>query len=498
MNNSLVIGLDAGTTSVKAVVFDKNGRKIASAREALPLDSPAPGLFEQDPENWWEASCKALRKLSGIIKPENIGALSISNQRETFVPLDKNGDAVRSAILWLDERCRSVVDDFAQQTGRDEIHKITGKPVDYAPVVYRIYWMKMNEPELFERTAVFCDVHSFLAWKLTGQFGTSTASADPLGLLDMKIGEWSEPVLNKLGISESRLPALFSPGTVIGNVTVKASGLTGLGADTKVIAGGGDGQAAGLGVRAMSPERAYLNLGTAVVCGIFGEKYITDKAFRTMNSCSGSGFYYECSLRAGTFAVDWLVKNIMNINPKDHPDIYLNLEEKARQIKPGCSGLLFLPYICGAMNPYWDTGARGAFAGLSSSHNYSDMYRAVLEGIAFELYFELETAENSLGTEVKELGLIGGGSASGLWQQIISDVTGREICIFECSEASALGAAVCAAVGAGIHTSFETAASEMIKISNSVRSDSARNNDYKKHYERFKKLYPALKDLFQP
>ena len=306
--------------------------------------------------------------------------------------------------------------------------------------------MKKNEPRLFKKIGMVCDVHTYLVWKLTGSFKTSWASADPLGLFDLENKRWSPIILKALELKEKQLPEAFCPGTILGRVSQAASKATGLSTNTLVVAGGGDGQAAGLGSNVLTSRRAYLNLGTAVVAGVYGTEYRTSKAFRTMSSCSESGYYYECSLRAGTFAVDWLIRKVLKIDPVKQPDIYKQLEREAGQVSVGSDGLLHLPYLCGVMNPYWDINARGAFVGLSSSHTRGHLYRSILEGIAFEQLFAINSVEETIGTRVNDFVAIGGGAANNLWCQILADVTGRRICIPENTEASALGAAIAAAV----------------------------------------------------
>ena len=202
-----------------------------------------------------------------------------------------------------------------QSSETDRIHQITGKPKDYAPVVYRLAWMKENENDLFLKTAMFCDVQTFLVNKLTGHYKTSWASADPLGLFDLENKIWSPEILRQLNITTQQLPEAYCPGTLLGILTKEAAEATGLNSGTRVIAGGGDGQSAGLGVNALMPDRAYLNLGTAVVSGTYAGNYIVDRAFRTMASCSGDGYYFETSLRSGTFLIDWFIKKLLKIDP---------------------------------------------------------------------------------------------------------------------------------------------------------------------------------------
>lgn len=488
----LVVGLDCSTTSAKAVAFDRKGKVCAHAVSPIPLNSPQPGYYEQDPADWWQAVRTALTKVAREVGAGRIEAVAISNQRETFVPLDADGRPLRPAIIWLDERCKDEVEPFARKVGREKIHRVTGKPADYAPVVYRLAWMKKHEAASFRRIGMICDVHTYLASKLTGLFRTSWASADPLGLFDMRNKRWSPEIMNALGLRSGQLPETFSPGTVLGRVTPQASKETGLNAGMLVVAGGGDGQAAGLGSDVLSPQRAYLNMGTAVVAGVYGREYITSKAFRTMGSCTDSGYYYECSLRAGTFAIDWLVKNVLKIDPLRQPGIYRELEEEARGVAPGSEGLFHLPYLNGVMNPYWDMNARGAFVGLSASHGRGHIYRAILEGIAFEQRFAIGLVEEAAGRKVRELVLIGGGAASALWRSIMADVTGKTILMPENVEASALGAAMAAAVGAGWYTSFRKAASDMSGRKKELKPDRLTYGIYSRIFSDYLKLYPAI------
>lgn len=490
---NLVIGLDCSTTGTKAIAFDRKGRIAAAAHASNSLFSPKPGYYEQKSQDWWTSAQKTLRIVTSKVNPERIAALAISNQRETFVPLDKNGLPIRPAIVWLDERCRHEVESFSKKIGKEKIHRITGKPVDYAPVVYRLAWMKKHEPDLFEKINKICDVHTYLVWRLTGRFGTSWASADPLGLFDMRRRKWSTQIMRALELEENRLPEVYCPGSILGRTTKLAAKLTGLLPETLIIAGGGDGQAAGLGVNALSTGRAYLNLGTAVVAGIYGVQYKTSKAFRTMSSCSESGYYLECSLRGGTFAVDWLIINILKIDPRKQPDIYRQLEREAHQVSAGSNGLLYLPYLCGAMNPYWDMNARAVFAGLSASHHRGHMYRSILEGIAFEQLFAVLSVEKTIGRKVHSLIAIGGGAASDLWCHIFADITGKNICLPKNTEASAMGAAIAAAVGAGWYASFREAANAMTGIRKEIRPDSDNNKKYQELFPIYRKLYPCLK-----
>jgi sugar (pentulose or hexulose) kinase len=409
--------------------------------------------------------------------------------------LDIDGKPVRPAIIWLDERCKSHVDKFAAIIGEERIHQITGKPKDYAPVAYRLAWMKENENDLFRKVIKFCDVHTYLVNKLTGLYKTSWASADPLGIFDLEKKTWCRDILNELKITPEQLPETCRPGTVLGYVTRTAAEATGLKAGTKIIAGGGDGQVAGLGVNALTPERAYLNLGTAVVSGTFVKSYCVDRSFRTMASCSEDGYYCETSLRSGTFLIDWFIQQVLKIDPALKPDIYRQLEEEAEQIEPGSEGLMILPYWNAVMNPYWDPDARGCIIGLSSGHHRGHLYRAILEGIAMEQSLAAKAVEKATGERTEEYAIIGGGAKSKLWRQIIADTTNKKILNMSSDEASSLGAGISAAVAAGWFPTFKEAAAKMVHVKGITGPITQNAERYNNQLIIYQKIYPAIREI---
>jgi sugar (pentulose or hexulose) kinase len=492
----VVIGIDSSTTATKAIAWNRDGSVAGVGRSPIALSSPGNNRYEQDPADWWAAAAGALRELLGQVAPERVAALAISNQRETFVPLDSKGGPVRPAIVWLDQRCGEEVPWLTGKVGADTIHRITGKPPDMAPVAYRIAWMLRHEPELFRSTAMFADVHCYLVWRLTGAFKTSWASADPLGLFDMQKKAWSPEVLDALELSPEQLPELAAPCSVIGAVSAAAAAETGLAPGTIVVTGGGDGQAAGLGVNALTPWRAYLNLGTAVVSGTYSTEYHTGTAWRTMGSCSGEGYYYETSLRAGTFLIEWFVRQVCQAAADDNT-IYKRLEAEAAGVPIGSDGLLAVPYWGAVMTPYWDPLARGCFVGLTASHRIGHLYRSLLEGIALEQALVSGMIEEQTGVSIREFIAIGGGSASDLWCQIVADTSGKTVRRSRTVEASSLGAGICAAVGAGwfpgAADAAEAMAGEITRETEPVLHQAARYGELMTIY---REIYPRLRDTF--
>lgn len=492
MDRDLVIGLDSSTTATKAIAWTREGVPLGEGRCSIPMSNPAPDWYEQDPEDWWRSACTALRDLLAQVAPERIAALAISNQRETFVPLDAGGAAVRPAILWLDQRARAYVNWLSSRVGEQRIHEISGKPVDTAPVAYRLAWMYNEEPVMWAHAASFADVHAYLAWRLTGQLRTSLASADPLGLLDMRSREWSPEILGTLDLHRGRLPGVVPPGAILGEVHDRGSRDTGLPAGTPVVAGGGDGQAAGLGVNALGPGRAYLNLGTAVVAGIHSMTYRTGQAWRTMGSCSGEGYYYETSLRSGTQLLDWFLANCAGGETR------AALESRAAQIAPGAGGVVAVPYWGAVMTPYWDRDARGCLIGLTAAHGAAHIYRALLEGIALEQALVTGMIEEATGLVVEEYVAIGGGAASDLWCEIIADTGGKPVKRSKTAEASSLGAAMCAAAGAGwFPTPSDAAVGMRGEITRRTDPCPRRRTRYAELSAIYREIYPQLRDIYR-
>ena len=435
----LVVGLDSSTTATKAVAWTRQGQAIAEGRAPVPLSTPGPGAFEQQPEEWWQAAVAALRQLTAKIDPARIAALAISNQRETVGFLDAAGRSLRPAILWLDERCRPDVARVAAALGAERLNEITGKMPDLTPALYSLAWLQRNEPANFAATRYFVDVQGYLVLRLTGAKATSWGSADPHGLFDLREKKLSPEILAWMGLGEDQFFPAEAPGTVLGELTAAAAAATGLRPGTIVAAGGGDGQAAGLGCAVLGGGRAYLNLGTAVVSGVFSSVCRTDPAFRTETSLSGDGYIFETCLRTGMFLTDWVTKRLFGLDPAGDPGCYDRLEEAAAAVPPGSDGLLLLPYWSGVMSPHWNPDARGAMVGFAPEHDRGHVYRALIEGIALDMAAGYDAIE-ALGEPVKEIVVIGGGAKSALWRRIFADATGRELVASETVEASSLGA----------------------------------------------------------
>ncbi|UCF92309.1 MAG: FGGY-family carbohydrate kinase [Desulfobacterales bacterium] len=491
----LVVGIDSSTQSTKAMAWTPTGQLVAEGRSPVALHNPRLYCFEQNSRDWWDSCRQALRAVTDQVKPERIAGISISNQRETVAFLDEDGQEIRPAMVWLDERSRREVDELASQIGADVIHEITGRPVDTTPALYRLAWLKANEPENFKKTKCFADVQAYLVHKLSGKLKTGWFSADPMGYFDIRQKVWSQVLLDYLGLSPERLPEPFAPGTIIGHVTAEAARQTGLPPKTPIFAGGGDGQCAALGTNCISSERAYINLGTAVVSGVWLPNCLNSKAWRTEISPTGEGYILETCLKSGAFLINWFVDQFLPGDRREK-DFFKKLEQKAQAIPVGSDGLVTLPYWSGVMNPHWNPNGRGCFIGLSGDHTPVHLYRSILEGMCLDQAQATAAVESETGLRIEKFVAIGGGASSPLWTRMLADSTGKDVALSDTLEASALGAAMIAAQGAGWFSSFKEAAAAMCGPTRTVEPDTQARQVWDELREIYGRLFPDNEKTF--
>ena len=493
MNPDLVIGIDSSTSATKAIAWDRAGRAVAEGRAPIPMSNPEPGFFEQDPNDWWRSTAQALKGVTAKVDPARIAAVGISNQRETFGIFAEDGTALRPALVWLDDRARAQQKAFGERFGAERVHAISGKPLDIIPCLYRMIWLREHQPALLERAARSAEVHAYLTFHLTGRWSTSVASADPMGALDMRTRQWSAEILDAARIDRTKMPPLVTPGTPTGAVTDAAAAATGLRRGTPVIAGGGDGQCAGAGVGVGAPGLAYINLGTAIVSGSYGTDYAHHRAFRTEIAIADRGYIFETCLRSGTFLVDWLAREMFQADTSRLRDLLPKLEAEAAASPIGAGGMVLVPYWQGCMTPHWDSAARGVIAGISGSTHRGDVYRSLLEGIALEQAICTNQAEQATGARIDRYVAIGGGAASDLWSQILTDATGRPVLRSTTVEASSLGAAMAAAKGCGWFPSFAEASKAMAgETTRTFEPDAKRVARYAELRAIYADLWPTL------
>ncbi|AKT40517.1 xylulokinase [Chondromyces crocatus] len=491
----LVLGIDCSTTACKAIVWDGRGRVVSEGRASIGLTNPEPDAWEQDAERWWEATLEATRQAVERLGEGNawrVRAMGITHQRETFVVTDAEGKPLHPALVWMDARCRPEVAEAIAALGETRLHTVTGKPPCTTPSLYKLlFLLRRGAPSLGAQRPRVLDVHALLSWRLTGRLATSLASADPLGLVDMEARDFSPEILALAGLSRAQLPVLCAPGEVIGGLMEAAAGALGLPAGLPVVAGAGDGQAAALGAGLSGPGAAYLNLGTAIVSGVVSSAYRIDRAFRTMVAATPGAYLLETDLKGGTFTLTWLVERLLGRSASEVGGTLSALEQVARGLPPGADGLLLVPYWNGVMNPYWDDDASGVMVGWHGAHAPAHVYRATLEGIAMEQRLHTEAVEAASGP-IGELLVMGGGSRSDLWCQILADVTGKPVVRTGATEASSLGAGMLAAWASGMFPDLGAAVGAM-SARGATFSPGAQQGIYDRLYrEVYAGLYPAL------
>lgn len=493
----LVLGVDCSTTACKAVLWGPDGAAHGEGRAPIGLLNPAPDAWEQDPRRYVEALTEATRAALAAAGPDAAGrldAMCVTHQRETVVFVDDAGEPLAPAIVWMDARGAAEVEAARRAIGEARLHELSGKVPCTTPSMYKIMAALGRDAGLRAARPRALDVHAFLTEALTGERVTSVASADPMGLVDMRSRAWAPELVELAGLSIDRLPRLVDPGELAGRLRHDVASSMGLPAGLPVVAGAGDGQAAGLGAGVLSPGRAYLNLGTALVAGVPSATYALARAFRTLTAAYPGGYLLETDLLGGTFSVNWFVERLLGVPQADAAAAIARLDRDARAVPPGASGLLMLPYLCGVMNPYWRPDASGALVGLRGDHGPAEVFRAIVEGLALEQRLHLEGVEAATERAIDELVVMGGGSTSDLFCQIVADATGKRVTRSRTSEASCLGAGVLAATHAGWRSgpdAIGACASAMTGTGASFEPGAARSI-----YDRLagvhRGLYPAL------
>lgn len=495
-DSPLVIAIDSSTTSTKAIIVDVDGHVIASAKHNIQLHTPAMDFYEHNPIRWWESTYNSITDaLSELSEKDRgrIAAIGITHQRESFAAFDKDGKPIRNGILWLDGRAKKQI----QQYGSKHIHDLSGKPPGEPPAIYKMAWLKENEPETLEKAYKIVDVAAYLNWNLTGRWASSQACADTLGLLDIRKRDYSDELLEIAGVKRAQMADLVPAGDVIDTLKQELVAEWKLAKAIPIISGCGDGMAAGIGSAAVSPDIAYLNLGTAVVAGVESSTYKSDSVFRTYVSGIKNNYVFEVTQHSGAYLAGWFRQALGDPKLLGEPDP--KLDEEASRLSPGCDGLVTLPYWNAVQSPYWDAFARGAIIGWRGTHSRAHMYRSILEAIAFEVKLNLEFLQQNTGVKLNSLRIMGGGSRSKLWRQIITDIVGIPVTICLEDEISALGAAAQAMASTGYfgNTDIAHAAKQMVRLGETIYPDKEQTEMYNEVGKIQRQLYPQLKDIFK-
>lgn len=493
---SYVIGVDSSTSGVKVVVFDKKGRQVAIGRASLSMQEPRPGWHEQSCTDWRDGLYTALEQLKDQIDLSQVQAMAVTCQRETVVLLDEHNDPVRPAIVWMDTRCTEQV----KRYGSKAVHAMTGKPPASVNGLYKLIWLRENEPDSIQATKTVYDVSGYLIHELTGLRATCFATADTLSVVDLGEGGYSDEVLALAGLTKDQFPRMVQTGEIVGTITKTVAAKTGLPENLPIVSTVGDGQAAGVGANVVDGDVAYLSLGTGIALGAAATEYSYSMSYRTLVGYKPDTYYLECLVANGSYLISWFIRKFgVEADPDTGESAEEKLENLAKKVPVGSGGLFCVPYFNGCMTPHWDGDSRGAFIGWRGSHGMPEMYRSILEGISYDIKLCLNGIIEARGRAIKGLITMGGGSKSDLWCQILSDQTGCYVQICEQEEVTALGAAIHAASAVGLcdTNSIPETANRMSRLGKRYDPDPKRSANYQQYFGIYKKLYHQLSGVYK-
>ena len=482
------IGVDLGTSALKLVMMDSRGELVKSVSKEYPLYFPHSGWSEQNPTDWFLAVKEGLKELAAGAA-EKIAGISFGGQMHGLVILDKDDNVLRPAILWNDGRSTKETDYLNNVIGKEKLSELTANIAFAGFTAPKILWVKNNEPEIFEKISKIMLPKDYISYMLSGSFCTDYSDASGMLLLDVKNKKWSQEMIKICSISEDMLPKLYESYEVVGNIKPELAKELGLNEDIKIIAGAGDNAAAAIGTATVGEGACNISLGTSGTIFISSKNFGVDK-YNALHSFDHADGYYHlmgCMLSAAS-CNKWWMEDILKTEDfgGEQQDID-NLGENK---------VFFLPYLMGERSPHNDPFARGSFIGMSMDTRREDMTLAMLEGVTFALRDSLEVAR-SLGIEIKKTMICGGGAKSPLWKKLVANIMNVEVEVPVSEEGPGFGAAILAAVGCGEYENVEAATKAIIKIKEKIKPEKELVLKYEERYQKFKKIYPALKGIFK-
>ena len=497
----LYIGVDLGTSAVKLLLMDGEGkiRKIVS-RE-YPIYFPNPGWSEQDPQDWYTQTMEGIRELVAEADKDQISGISFGGQMHGLVILDDQDQVIRPALLWNDGRTFEECDYLNNVIGKEKLSQYTANISFTGFTAPKILWVKNKEPENFARIAKIMLPKDYIAYKLTGVHCTDFSDASGMQLLDIPGRCWSDEVLGKLGIDKSLLAKVYESPEITGKITKKAAELTGLCEGTIVVGGAGDNAAAAVGTGVVEDGKAFTTIGSSGVVFAHTSNISIDKRGRVHTFCCAvpDCWHVMGVTQSAGLSLKWFRDNLcwseMETALNMGVDPYYLTDKAAMEVPIGANRLIYLPYLNGERTPHLDPNCRGAFIGLSTMHKKRDMIRAVMEGVSYSLRDCIEVMRE-MEINVTDMMACGGGGSSPLWRQMLADLYACPVKTTQNKEGPALGVALLAAVGAGIYSSVPEACKAVIipdKVQNPIEDNIAQ---YEKVYKIYKNLYSSLKLSF--
>ena len=485
----LYIGIDLGTSAVKLLLMDGEGKIQKIVSKEYPLYFPNPGWSEQKPEDWFTQTMAGIKELIAEADKSQIAGISFGGQMHGLVILDKDDNVIRPALLWNDGRTFEECDYLNNVIGKEKLSEYTANISFTGFTAPKILWVKNKEPENFAKIAKIMLPKDYIAYKLTGVHCTDVSDASGMLLLDVKNRAWSKEMCDICSISVDMLPKLFESYETVGCVTDAIAEELGIPNTVKVAAGAGDNAAAAVGTGTVGEGMCNISLGTSGTIFISSKNFGVDKynALHAFAHADGNYHLMGCMLSAAS-CNKWWMEDIIGTSEY--------AKEQADISKLGENHVYFLPYLMGERSPHNNPNARGTFIGMTMDTSRADMTQAVLEGVAFALRDSLEVAK-SLGIQLERTKICGGGAKSPLWKKMIANILNLKVDVIESEEGPALGGAMLAAVACGEYESVEAAAAKIVKIVDTVEPEAELVAKYEARYQQFKEIYPACKPLFE-
>lgn len=485
------IGADLGTSGLKLLLVDAEGKILNSVTKNYEVHYPEPGWSEQNPKDWWEAFVSGMNELLADTDKACVKGLSVAGQMHGLVILDEDDNVIRPAILWNDGRTDKETEYLNTIVGKQKLSDYTANIAFAGFTAPKILWLKNNEKENFDRISKIMLPKDYIAYKLTGVHSIDYSDASGMLLLDVKNKCWSKEMLEICDVKEEQLPKLYESFEVTGNVLPKTAKLLGIPENVKVAAGAGDNAGAAIGTATVGEGKCNISLGTSGTIFISSEKFGVDKFNALHSFCHSDGGYHlmGCILSAAS-CNKWFYEEILKT--KDYNAEQADIKEDDL----GANHIYFMPYLMGERSPINDTDARGLFIGMRPDTTRKDMVQAVLEGVAYAFRDNLEIAK-SLGIDVKVSTICGGGAKSKLWRKIIANILNVELEIPAVEEGPGLGAAMLAMVACGEYSSVSECAKKLVIKKEKITPDAEIVARYEAAYGKYKKIYPSIKQLYK-
>lgn len=484
----LYIGIDLGTSAVKLLLMDQDGKILNIVSKEYLQYFPQPGWSEQNPEDWWSGVVTGLKELISVEQKSQVAGISFGGQMHGLVVLDEQDEVIRPAILWNDGRSAEECQYLNETIGTDRLSQYTANIAFPGFTAPKLLWMKKHEPDYFARICKIMLPKDYIAYRLTGVHATDVSDASGMLLLDVKTKLWSEEMIAICGIKKEQLAFIYESYEVIGNLKKEAAEELGLSQTVKVAAGAGDNAAAAVGTGTVGEGSCNISLGTSGTVFISSRQFRADSqnALHAFAHADGGYHLMGCMLSAAS-CNKWWMDSILESGD------YAGEQSKIKKL--GQNHVYFLPYLMGERSPHNNPNARGIFIGMTMDTTREDMTLAVLEGVAFALRDSLEAAK-ALGIRIERTTICGGGAKSPLWIKIIANIFNIMVDIPENEEGPALGGAILAAVACGEFKSVEDAAEKLAGSVNTVEPDPELAAAYDERYRKFTAIYPAVRDLF--